>query len=108
MSDYFFIQSQDPFTETRTSAQYSLMRSLCAAGHGVSVLLVQNGITPARLNAQSPDFDVLLGSGVQVFIDDLALQQREIDPASIKAPITVGSVDLAIDAMLAGHKVIWN
>lgn len=108
MSDYLFIQSQDPFTEARTLSQYQLAQTLHNAGHKVSMLLVQNGVTPARQGAQSPSFDALQQSGVVVTADVFSLQQREITPQQLKGHVTPGHLDAVIDAMLAGHKVIWN
>jgi sulfur relay (sulfurtransferase) complex TusBCD TusD component (DsrE family) len=108
MSDYFIIQSQDPFTDARTEQQYALAVQLHEAGHGVQLLLVQNGVTPARKDARCPMFDRLLQEGVAVRADGLSLQQREIDSGELKQPIAVGDVALVIDALLAGHKVIWN
>ncbi len=108
MSDYLFIQSQDPFTEARTTNQYQLAIDLHDAGHKVTLLLVQNGVTPARAQAQSTHFEKLLSSGVTVAVDDFALQQREIPSDTLKPSITVASLELAVDALLAGHKVIWN
>lgn len=108
MSHYLFIQSQDPFTEVRTTAQYDLAGQLHAAGHDVSVLLVQNGVTPARQGARSADFDQLLSVGVAVIADDFSLQQREIQAADLKNNVAVNSLDVVVDALLAGHKVIWN
>jgi intracellular sulfur oxidation DsrE/DsrF family protein len=108
MSDYFIIQSQDPFTDARTEQQYALAVQLREAGHGVQLLLVQNGVTPARRDARCPAFDRLLQQGVQVRADGLSLQQREIDSNDLKALVNVGDVALVIDALLAGYKVIWN
>ena len=108
MSEYFFVQSQDPYTETRTGYQYQLMQSLHDAGHKVCVLLVQNGVSPARHAAQSPVFDKLLSSGVKILADEFSLRQREITSAALKSSVDLGSVDLVIDAMLSGNKVIWN
>ena len=53
MSHFLFIQSQDPFTEVATSRQYQLAAELAKAGNQVQVLLVQNGVTPARKGANS-------------------------------------------------------
>ena len=60
MSRYLFIQSQDPFTEARTQAQYELAGALVADGHEVRVLLVQNGVLAARRNAASISFNAML------------------------------------------------
>jgi predicted peroxiredoxin len=108
MSEYLFIQSQEPYTEARANHQYALASALRAAGHGVTVLLVQNGVIPARRQARCAAFEALLGSGVRVCADQLSLQQREIDRAELKDGVTVGDVGAAVDAMLAGHKVIWH
>ena len=108
MSHYLFIQSQDPLTETRTHHQFDLIGQLHDAGHQVAVLLVQNGVTPARRGAKSDLFDDLLLWGVTVRADQFALAQREIDHADLKDQIGVADMDLEIDAMLAGHKVIWH
>jgi len=108
MSDYFFIQSQDPYTETRVSHQYQLARQLASAGHNVTLLLVQNGVTPARRDARSAPFEDLLASKVRVVADAFSIQQRELNKDTLKDTVRIGDVSDAIDAMLAGHKVIWN
>jgi len=108
MSNYLFLQGQDPFNETRASQQYQLAQQLCEAGHNVTLLLVQNGVTPARRGAESKAFDALLRSGVNVLADDFSLQQRNIDSETLKPGVTETDIGVAIDAMLAGHKVIWH
>lgn len=106
MSRYFFIQSQDPFTEARTQAQYELAKSLAAAGNSVHMLLVQNGVFAARQGAQSETFDSLSGHGVTVLADTFSLRQREI--GQLKPSVTPADIDVVVDAMLNGDKVIWN
>lgn len=108
MPDFLFIQSQDPFTETRTSQQFQLAQDLQQAGNNVTVLLIQNAVVPARKNAQAPSFDALLKSNVKVKADTLALAQREISNDQLKPGVSTSELDLAVDALLAGHKVIWN
>jgi intracellular sulfur oxidation DsrE/DsrF family protein len=108
MSHYLFIQSQDPFTEIHTHHQFDLIGQLHDAGHQVVVLLVQNGVTPARRDAKSDLFDDIVRRGVTVRADHFALMQREIGDADLKDQIGVADMDLVIYAMLAGHKVIWH
>ncbi len=108
MSDYLFIQSQDPYTETRTALQYQLAIQLAQAGNRVSVLLVQNGVSPARRNAVSPEFEELLNSPVSVLADEFALRQREIDVDQLQKKVQMCQLDTVIDALSSGHKVIWN
>ncbi len=108
MSRYLFIQSQDPFTEVRASAQYDLARRLVEAGNEVFLLLVQNGVTAARQGAKCDSFDALPGQGVRVLADEFSLKQREIDTSHLKASVAPVGIHVVIDAMLAGDKVIWN
>ncbi|EKF73015.1 DsrE/DsrF family oxidoreductase family protein [Alcanivorax hongdengensis A-11-3] len=108
MSNYLFIQSQDPFTEVRTEHQFALAGQLFDAGHNVQILLVQNGVIPARQGARSQHLDQLIEWGVPVLADDFSLQQRQISDDDLKDNIAVDSVDSVIDALLDGHKVIWN
>lgn len=108
MSRYFFIQSQDPFTEARTAAQYDLAKSLAASGNSVRMLLVQNGVFAARAGAQSEQFDSLAGHGVSLLADSFSLQQREIGPQQLKPSVAAADIGIVIDAMLDGDKVIWN
>lgn len=108
MSRYFFIQSQDPFTEVRTQAQYDLAKALAANGNTVSVLLVQNGVLAARLGARSEQFDSLSSHGVTVLADTFALRQREITNAQLKPSVQPAEINTVVDALLNGDKVIWN
>jgi len=43
MSDYLFIQSQDPFTEVRTEHQFALAGQLYDAGHNVRLHWYKTG-----------------------------------------------------------------
>jgi len=108
MSDYLFVQSQDPFTDARASHQYDLAARLADSGNQVRVLLVQNGVAPARKGAACPAFDALLGSTVKVLADDVALRQREFAPEHLRDGVQAAELGVVVDAMLAGHKVIWN
>lgn len=108
MSRYLFIQSQDPFTEVRTTAQFDLARRLVEAGNEVRMLLVQNGVIAARRGAVCGDFDALSGKGVTLLADTFSLRQREIDADQLKEAIAAVDVGIVVDAMLAGDKVIWN
>lgn len=108
MSDYLFVQSQDPFSDARAGHQYDLAARLAQSGNQVRVLLVQSGVAPARKGAACPTFDALLNSAVTVLADDVALQQREFSPEHLRDGVQIVEIGVVVDAMLAGHKVIWN
>ncbi|ROU01681.1 multidrug transporter [Marinobacter sp. R17] len=108
MSDYLFIQSQDPYTEARAEQQFELAAQLHDAGHNVRILLIQNGVTPARKGARLTHFDSLLAWGITVLADGFSLKQREIGPDDLKYPVWISDIDVAVESLLEGHKVIWN
>lgn len=73
MSEYLFIQSQDPFIEARTSRQYELAGHLAMAGNRVRMILVQNGVCPARQGATCKHFASLIESRVEILADEFSL-----------------------------------
>lgn len=108
MSEFLFIQSQDPFTEKRVAGQYDLAICLATLGNKVSVLLVQNGVAPARQGAKCRAFSELIDSPVVVLAEDFSLRQREIETEHLKHGVQVSELNIIVDAMLSSHKVIWN
>lgn len=108
MADYLFLQSQEPFTEARTAAQYQLAMDLADSGAKVQMLLVQNGVVPARKLVEHELFAQLLKSPVTILADEFSLQQRQIDASQIHEAITPAAISMVIQALADGHKVIWN
>lgn len=108
MASFFIIQSRDPFTDARARADYELIHHLVVAGNKVTVLLVQNGVMPARRGSMTRKFDMLCAARVNMLVDRLSLRQREIEVGELKAGILLAQLDEVIKAMLAGEKVIWH
>lgn len=108
MSQYLFIQSQDPFTSARTFAHCDLARRLVGSGHKVSILLVQNAVLIARQGTRHMSFDSLPDYGITLSADQFSLRQREIPTDQLKKGISPVDLSVVIDAMLNGCKVIWN
>jgi len=108
MSDFFIIQSREPFTDNRTKSDYELVHHLVAAGNNVTMMLVQNGVLPVRRGSITKEFDALCYQHINILVDQFSLRQREIEVSELKAGILVSDIDAAIKAMIAGHKVIWH
>jgi hypothetical protein len=72
------------------------------------MLLVQNGVLPARAGSVSEQFDSLASHGVTVLADTFALRQREITDAELKPNVQPSEINVVVDALLNGDKVIWN
>lgn len=108
MPNYFFVQSQDPYTDRVTDDQFSLMTQLAGEGKEVSLFLTQNGVIPAAFQAESPVFDKLLDQKIKIYADKFSLEQREIAETELKRNIESAEIHVVVQAMLAGDKVIWN
>ena len=71
MKNFFVVQSQDPFTDARTAQQYELVRTLASRGNKVKVMLVQNAVLAARLDARAGPCRDLPPGGLHHVLGDL-------------------------------------
>jgi sulfur relay (sulfurtransferase) complex TusBCD TusD component (DsrE family) len=108
MSKYLLIESRDPFDSNDTQFCCDLARQLAAANNEVTVFLVQNGVLPARLGVRSADLSGLAGAGVRVLADSFSLQERGIDQSRLAPGIAAAPLDVVLDALADGAKVIWH
>jgi len=108
MSKYMFIESRDPFDSNDVAFTYELAGNLAKAGHEVSLVLVQNGVLPARRGAQGEGLASAMRAGVRVLADDFSLQERGIPRARLAAGVEPTPLDVVIDHMAEGHKTLWH
>lgn len=108
MSTYLLIESRDPYESGDTGHISGLAIGLKRAGNSVSVLLINNGVLPARLGSDSGHLDTLLQGGVPVLADDFSLRERGIGPGGLKQGIKPAVIDLVIDKLIDGAKVVWH
>lgn len=108
MKPYLFIESRDPFESNDVAFLCELAAGVARAGHEVTVLLVQNGVLPARRGAKAEDLRALVRAGVKVVADDFSLAERGIDPGRLAAGIEPAPIEIVVDHLAAGHKVLWH
>lgn len=108
MKNFFVVQSQDPFTDARTAQQFELVRTLASRGNKVKVMLVQNAVLAARLDARAGPLFQLLDNRISLYADEFSLALREIKPSELLSFVVPAGLDLVINAMQDGDKVIWN
>ena len=107
MSDYLLIESRDPF-DSGCSHYHELAESLVAGGSRVTLFLVQNGVFPARQCNASARLTEVAGKGVEVLVDDFSLKERGIDSAGLAAGVKVASLEVVMDQLEQGRKVLWH
>ena len=107
MSDYLLIESRDPF-DSHCSHYHQLAEDLVNSGKKVTLFLVQNGVLPARPCDASKTLTDMSRHGVEVLADDFSLQERGIDPGSLAEGVMAASLEVVIEQMVDGRKVLWH
>jgi sulfur relay (sulfurtransferase) DsrF/TusC family protein len=108
MAKYLLIESRDPFDSNDTGFCCDLAQQLAASRNDVTVFLVQNGVLPARAGARAGNLAKLPGAGVKVLADSFSLQERGIDEQKLVAGVAPAALDVVLDALANGAKVIWH
>jgi predicted peroxiredoxin len=108
MPRYLLIESRDPFDSNDTGFCRDLARQLAAANHEVTLFLVQNGVLPARPEARSADLTQLANDGVKILADSFSLKERGIDQGRLAAGVAAAPLDVVLDALGEGAKVLWH
>ncbi len=108
MPRYLLIESRDPFDSNDTRFCGELAQQLARGKNDVTLFLVQNGVLPARPGARSGELERLAAAGVRVLADSFSLRERGIDEKRLAAPVAAAPLDVVIDALAEGAKVIWH
>ncbi len=107
MARYLLISSRDPFESNDTSAYYELAAGLAREGNEVAVFLVQNGVLTARHGADAA-LETLTAANIPIRADSFSLQERGIPGDGLAPGVRSAPLDLVIDEMAGGVKVIWH
>ncbi|HYZ41922.1 MAG TPA: DsrE family protein [Stellaceae bacterium] len=102
------IESRDPFDSNDTRFCCDLAQQLAAANNEVTLFLVQNGVLPVRPGARSGDLARLAGTEVRVLADRFSLKERGIDETRLAAGVMAAPLDVVVDALAEGARVIWH
>ena len=108
MAKYMLIESRDPFESNDVAFSHDLATGLANNGHDVTVLLVQNGVLPARRGAAADGIAAMMKAGIKVRADEFSLRERGITHARLVPGVESAALDIVIDHMAAGHKTLWH
>ena len=107
MAKYLLIQSRSPFESGDAPYLYTLVQELLDCGNEITLYLVQNGVLSARRGAKELGLATIAPS-ITVMADDFSLAERSMTGEQLIAAVTVGSMDVVVDALAHGDKVIWH
>jgi len=110
MPGYLLIESRDPFECADSKHFFDLAQSLAKdkASAPVTLFLVQNGVFPARKCEHSPALAALRKGGVEVLADEFSLRERGIKASSLIPEVKSAALDVVLDHMEQGRKVLWH
>jgi sulfur relay (sulfurtransferase) complex TusBCD TusD component (DsrE family) len=108
MDTYLFIESLDPFDSADVPAYQDLAAALAREGNRVALFLVQNGVLAARAGARPGRLAELAGAGVEILADEFSLRERGIPVGRLGAGVKPAPLEVVIDHLVAGHKVLWH
>lgn len=108
MANYLLIASRDPFESNAVPQYYDLASGLASEGNQVTLFLVHNGVLPARPCPISKALSKVAQAGVSVLADAFSLRERGIAADSLIEGVKNAPLDLVVDAMARGDKILWD
>jgi hypothetical protein len=106
-ASYLLIASRDPFEGNDVLDYYELAATLAKAG-AATLLLIQNGVLPARPGVHSPRLSRLAAAGVRVLAEEFSLRERGIRTDRLAAGVAPAPLDVVIEHLAGGSKVLWD
>jgi sulfur relay (sulfurtransferase) DsrF/TusC family protein len=108
MSDYLFIESRDPYGTSGAALGFDLALELARDGHRVAIFLVQNGVFAVRGKASHSLLMPLAGAGIELLADEFSLRERGIAAARVQRHVKPAPLEVVVDRLAAGSRVLWN
>lgn len=107
MKKYLLIESRDPFEVRDVLYLYELAATLAKDGE-VTLLLVQNGVLPARPSHESRRLTELANAGVLVLAEEFSLRERGIRADALAPGVEPAPLDVVVEQLAEGRKVLWH
>ena len=108
MTNYVLIESRSGREAPEADLCFGLATALREGGDEVTVFLVQNGVLSARRGAANGALAAALNAGVTLLADEFSLRERGIAGDQVASDIYPSPLDVVIDRLAAGDKVVWN
>ncbi|MGQ0531104.1 MAG: DsrE family protein [Caulobacteraceae bacterium] len=108
MRNYLLIESQGEYEAKSAPAFLAMAAALKRQGAAVEVMLVQNGVLPARAGASGEALAAALAAGVGVWADEFSLRERALPEATLLRGVTAAPLSKVIERLAEGWNVIWH
>ena len=108
MKRYLLIESRGVFEAADTANYTALAAGLAREGAKVEIMLVQNGVIPARKGAKAESLTAAIQAGIPVWADEFAMKERALVPKDLVAGVKQAAIGTVVDRMADGWNVIWH
>jgi len=108
MAKYTLIASRDPYESKEAEHYLALAGDLRQAGNEVTLFLVQNGVFAARPGTSTARLTALAEAGVTVLADSFSLRERGISAGRLAEKVKASELDIVVDHLAQGRKVVWH
>ncbi|MFD5418018.1 hypothetical protein ACFWJT_08305 [Streptomyces sp. NPDC127069] len=108
MAEYLLVESQGSYAGPGAEAFLGDAVRLARAGHGVAVLLIENGVTEG-LTAAGPAVGRVLAAGGEVWADAFSLDQRALSAQRLAPGVRAVEMDEVAERLLRpGVRGVWH
>jgi predicted peroxiredoxin len=108
MKRYLLIESRSAFEAAGVHQYLALAAALTAEGAKVEIMLVQNGVLPARKGARAEGLSAAVQAGIPVWADEFAMRERAMRAEDLIAGVKQTAIGTVVDRMADGWNVIWH
>jgi predicted peroxiredoxin len=108
MKRYLLIESRGAFEAAGAPQYLAHATTLSAEGAKVEIMLVQNGVLPARKGARAEGLSAAVQAGIPVWADEFAMKERALRPQDLIAGVKQAAIGTVVDRMADGWNVIWH
>jgi predicted peroxiredoxin len=108
MRRYLLIESRGGFEAADAPQYLALATALRSEGAKVEIMLVQNGVAPARKGARTDGLSAVVHAGIPVWADEFAMRERALRSQDLIAGVKPASIGAIVDRMADGWNVIWH
>ena len=106
--DMMVVETRDPFAVRDVEWTAGLLAALRQSGTPCTLVLAENGVLGARAGATPPGLAGLAETGVLILADRFALRERGIEDDELAAGISPTELDVVVDRLAAGGRVLWR
>jgi len=105
---YLLIESRDVFEGPTPFLELARTLAQEKREGPVTLFLVENGVLPTRRCPSSEALSALAKAGVEVLADEFSLKERGIGRERMIPEVKLAALDVVIEHMVAGKKILWH